>query len=162
MKLSELTPDDWSNFGSYVAYVRDKLGLHTWSIHIEHRPCSKHHQASICPVYGRTHAVLRLCRTWPDVSPKEQRHTVIHELLHLHFVSLQSTVGYLEPIICEDVWHILSEAHTEKLEYAIDAIAYILTEQFDMPPVLSGNTEAVPETETIIDKYDDSDVAESK
>lgn len=160
MKLSDLTPNDWTNFGSYVSYVRDKLGLHTWSIHIEHRPCSKNHQASIAPVYGRTHAILRLCRAWPELDAKEQRHTVIHELLHLYFVPLQSTIGHLEPIVCEDVWHMLNEAHTERLEYAIDALAYILTEQFELPPRVSEDDVKSVEDDTIVCKYNDCDIAE--
>ena len=138
MRLDNLTPTDWDNIGAYVAELRDKLGLHVWSIYIEHKPCSKRYQASIRPVYGRTHACVRLCRTWPELSREEQRHTLIHELLHLQFVPLQSAIRHIEPIVGDDVFYILNETHTEGLEYAIDAIAFTLTGLFDLPPEIVG------------------------
>ena len=156
MRLSDLTPDDWSALGEYVAYVRDKLGLHTWSIHIEHKACNKNHQASIAPVYGRTHAVIRLSRYWPTLSASEQKHTIIHELLHLQFVGVQSAVEHLDGVISDDMVHLLEASHTESLEYAIDAIAYVLTELFKDPPPL---VESEEPDGTKICKYDDCDIA---
>lgn len=136
MKLRDLTTEDWDGIGQYVSYIRDGLGLHQWTVHVSHKPASKDAQASISPVYGRKHAILSLARGWPDVDRKEQKHTIIHEMLHLLFFDTQSTLHRMQEVISEDLFYLLWESHTEALEFAIDHLADVLTHRFDDPPVI--------------------------
>lgn len=136
MKLRDLSQDDWNGIGKYVAYIKDGLGLQNWAVHISGKPCEKEYEASIAPVYGRKHATLFLSRNWPTFSLHDQKHTIIHEMLHLHFFDLQSTVERLSDVLSEDTFHITWEAHTEALEYAVDHLSDVLCKQFKDPPLI--------------------------
>lgn len=136
MKLRDLTPDDWDGIAQYVTYVRDGLGLHQWTIHISQHPCEKNAQASIAPVYGRRHATLFLSRRWPTTDRTEQKHTIIHEMLHLLFFDVQSVVHRVGEVISEELFYTLWDGHTEALEFAVDHLADVLLNRFDDPPVI--------------------------
>lgn len=136
MKLRDLTPDDWDGIRQYVIYVRNALGLSQWTIHISHKPASKEAQASISPIYGRKHAILFLSRHWPTTDRAEQRHTIIHEMLHLLFFDMQAVLHRMQDVMDEDLFFVMWEAHAEALEFTVDHLADILSAHFDEPPII--------------------------
>ena len=137
MKLRDLTPDDWDGIAQYLAYLCRELRLTHWTIHLSQHPTKKRHAGSIAPVYGRKHATLFLSRFWPRYDAYEQKHTLIHELLHLYFFDTQSAVGRLEQTLDPCAFHLVWESHTEALEFAVDALADVLAARLDDPPALS-------------------------
>ena len=136
MKLRDLTTEDWDGIRDYVSYVRDGLGLRHWTIHISQTPAEKKAQASIAPVYGRKHATLYLSRHWPTTDRTEQKHTIIHEMLHLLFFDTQAAVHRMQDVMPEDLFYVMWESHTEALEFAVDHLADILITRFEDPPVI--------------------------
>lgn len=138
MKLKHLSKEDWQNLAEYIGEIKAGLELYNWSINLQHAPCSKKHAGTISPIYGRYYATLNLSRYWPKYSAYEQKHTIIHELLHLYFFDTQSAIGRLENIAPEDVYGLIWSEHTERLEYAIDMLASTLCKQFPDPPPING------------------------
>lgn len=72
-------------FAPYVRDLADRLRLRDWTVVVkDDEPEDKDSHASIHCVYGRKRALLRLSDDFLGDDPEDQRHTVVHELLHCH------------------------------------------------------------------------------
>lgn len=72
-------------FSPYVRDIADRLRLRDWTIRVmDDEPEDKDAAASCQCIYGRKLANIRLAGSFLDDEPAEQRHTVVHELLHCH------------------------------------------------------------------------------
>ena len=68
----------------YTLILARKMRLADWDIRLDPRLSDDGNSASISCTDGRKVACLRLGRTFFDDSPVEQRHTIAHELTHIH------------------------------------------------------------------------------
>ncbi len=120
-----MTEDQWQSLERYVRQVADGLRLRDWTVNVERdAPENPDAGGSVRIIYGRKLAYIRVCSDFASYTPQEQRHTVIHELIHIH----------LEPacnIVLNDVREYLGRAADDLLwsgfkrsmEYGVDGLA---------------------------------------
>src|SRR5687768_9518251 len=81
---------DWQ---AYVNEVAALLCLKDWTVRlVEDHPNNMGALAEIEPVDSRRYALMRLCAHWPDMAPEKQRHSIVHELLHLHHIGASDII----------------------------------------------------------------------
>lgn len=136
MQFEDMSPSDWQGIADYMLLVRNHLGLHAWHLYIANKPCAKKYQASIAPTYGRKYATIYFSRNWPDVDVVEQKQTIVHELLHLLFIDVQSAVDRVSKLVDRKTFSVIWDNHTEALEYAIDALSELIAAQLPDPPAI--------------------------
>lgn len=67
----------------------------------------------------------------------QQRHYVVHELLHLHIDRLWKHITKLEPILGQLAFSLYAEAARSDMEEVVDALTYVFEAQCPLPLVLS-------------------------
>lgn len=89
------------------------MRLSDWTLQFDEQHSSDGTLASINCCRGRKYATIRLCYDFDQKCGEEQRHTIVHELVHCHLAQL---------------WHHVDpddedEAVTLLGEYAVDGLA---------------------------------------
>jgi hypothetical protein len=85
-------------FLPYVRSVADSMRLRDWDLSIKEDPPSANCVASIWAATFSKDARICLAESFLDQSPEEQRSTIVHELIHLHFSRMNDTcVRELDP-----------------------------------------------------------------
>jgi len=109
----------------YVRWVADEMELRDWTIEVSSEPPGRDDAiATMQPVDGRKLAVMRLCPGFRDREAEDQRHTIVHEILHCHFAAADHAVeNDLEGLLGKPADGIFYEAFRRSLEYGIDATA---------------------------------------
>ena len=110
----------------YVRRLADIMHLRDWRIEVsEESPTGTDSLASCQPINGRKYAILRISESFLTDTQLEQRHTLIHELLHCQ----------LGPL------HRLLEANDAMppsvllaLEYVVDGLADAIAPLLPEPP----------------------------
>lgn len=112
-------------FEPYVRLLADRLGLKDWSFEVEdYEPNNCEAIAAIHIVTGRKFAVIRFRADLLKETPQQQRHTVIHELIHAHFALVNGFVcGGGQP----------GESLSLALEYAVDGLADAVAPLMPLP-----------------------------
>jgi hypothetical protein len=110
----------------YLRYLADALHLRDWRVDVyEDPPEDPTATASCCPISGRKVAIVRVAESFLTDGPAEQRHTLVHELIHCHF---------------GPPWRML-EAHGSlppaallAMEYGVDGLADAIAPLLPLPP----------------------------
>lgn len=111
---------------SYIRQLADALHLRDWRIEVsEELPAGENSIASCQPVYGRKYAVIRLSEGFLNDDHDEQRHTVIHELLHCH-------TGPMNRLLEAEESFTASVRQT--MEYMVDGLADAIAPLLPLPP----------------------------
>jgi hypothetical protein len=109
-----------------VRQLADIMHLKDWRIEVyEDAPGGADAIASCAPVGGRKLAVIRLGESFLTDSSIDQRHTLIHELLHCHLGPMQRMLEAGEPI---------PAAAMLAIEYAVDGLADVIAPLVPEPP----------------------------
>jgi hypothetical protein len=118
-------PTRRQRWATYVRQLADLLRLKDWRIVVNEDLPPEDSLASCNPVPGRKYAAIRLGESFLTDDRAEQRHTLVHELLHCH----------LGPL------HRLLEAHDATppsvrlaLEYTVDGLADAISPLLPLPP----------------------------
>ena len=121
-----MKPEDWEVLTDYIRARADDLALRDWTFVVRHDPPTE--QAALAettPIEGRRHAALRFCVEFRELTDDEQRHVVVHELLHCHLGQLQHLVdssSQLRRTLGEHGAGILGPIALA-IEYAVDGIS---------------------------------------
>lgn len=119
-----MTERQWKSLGRYIRHVADMMGLRDWSFELSHNPADGEAYASIVTTYGRKVAVIEVCPNWPNLDPKVQRHSIVHELVHAHLGGLKNYVYHALPsLLGEASWSAFESAYRMHDELATDGIA---------------------------------------
>jgi hypothetical protein len=121
-----MTPRQWEQIGLYVRGIADQLGLRDWHFNlIEEEAADPDAWATILCLHGRRVADIRLCADWMEIDAEQQRHSVVHELLHCHLENVANHVNDhgLDKLIGEPAAHLLEQSFRRDVEHAVDAIA---------------------------------------
>jgi hypothetical protein len=111
---------------AYVRTIADALRLKDWEFDIvQQAPSGDDSIASVQPVYGRKLAILRLSEGFLNDSYVEQRHTLVHELIHCHAAPLQR--------LLESEEHMTAGAR-QAIEYCVDGLADAIAPLLPLPP----------------------------
>lgn len=129
-----MTDTEWTVLAQYLRSCADKLGLRDWTIRLLHdRPNSPETHAHTECVYGRKLAEIKVCRDFREQDPEEQRHTIIHELLHLHTDAADSIVNNeIREALGKQTGYVAYEAHHRAIEIAVDDIATAIAQYFPL------------------------------
>jgi hypothetical protein len=119
-------PSGRERWAPYVRALADLLHLKDWEILISPQaPAGDDAIASIQPIYGRKSALLRLSEGFLTDSGPEQRHTLVHELVHCHLAHLQR--------LLESEQHDTAGARLA-IEYCVDGLADAVAPLLPLPP----------------------------
>ncbi len=130
-----MTHVERKRFARYVRTMANTLGLRDWTLNLQHdEPDTKDAWASVACVYGRRIANLWFAHGFEDLSPAEQRHTIVHELLHIHFDRVRSLAdGTLPGLLGAAAYAAFEAAQREVVEHGVDAVADALASALPLP-----------------------------
>ena len=114
-------------FAPYLRDLADRMGLRDWSLTIGDGPPRSGAEASVYMPYAIRHGKVYLSEEFLDKPADEQRATLAHELLHLHFAAMD---GIVRDGLPKD----LHSAYDRIWEYAVDAIAEGWAKTLPLPP----------------------------
>ncbi len=110
----------------YVRQLADTLRLRDWRIEVyEDAPADSTATASVCPVNGRKYAVVRFGESFLTDEPADQRHTIVHELLHCHLGPMCRMIEAHDG---------LPPAANLAMEYCVDGLADAIAPLLPLPP----------------------------
>lgn len=125
-----------TELGRYVRWLANELGLRDWHIVLaggDDPPDNRDHAACITVYYGRKRARIRLSREWDGMSPEDQRHCLVHELLHAHVDPMRTALSNAASTLGDAAYGILKGAHDDALELAVDGIADAIAPYLPLP-----------------------------
>lgn len=118
-----MSPTEFQTLSIYVADIQFRMKLADWSIRVCHTPCGDSAHAEISCTAGRKVAELWVgAAFW--LSPSDQkRHTIVHELCHIHLWPIFSATRGLKSIVGTPLYRSVKLKQREAVEFAVDAIA---------------------------------------
>jgi hypothetical protein len=124
---------------AYFREVADRMRLKDWTVEVApDPPADSGALAEVVCTYGRLWATVRLGDGFLVRSPEEQRHAVVHELVHCHTDLAAQIALEAMPEAVKAVFRRLKEHET-------DALAEIIAPHMPLP--LQGVREAIQEAE---------------
>ena len=121
-------------FADYVRVVANTLGLTDWEIKVRWGDLPDDTLARVHPSYARRSAEIIFGEAFLNSRPEEQRDTVVHELLHLHFSMADELVSDTLPsLLGSPAFKAFENSLDLAMEYAIDAIAVGIGEMGVIP-----------------------------
>ncbi len=112
---------------TYLRLLGDLLALRDWTLILSETAAAPGYNAQIAPVRARRRAVIRMAGHFDSLSPHEQRHALVHELLHCHLATAQSAAGQVLSKSARAVFDL-------NLEMSVDALADAIAPHLPLPP----------------------------
>lgn len=135
---SWLTNDDLDALSVYIRRSANRLGLTEWAFLISDTPIKGESDAWAQSdfVYGRRFGTFTFCEEFRELTPKRQRHVVLHELLHCHFeMAMQAMKTSLFELLDSDqgnVQKLFIQAVVHHVELQTDLLAQALGDFFPL------------------------------
>jgi hypothetical protein len=120
---------------AYIADLQKRMLLADWDIELS-RKTEDDGAASVGNVPGRHRACIWLHKDFDSYTRYEQRHCIVHELVHLHLAPLRYHLAYQMGggDDCEKSQCVRVEAgHITHEEFAVDQLARIISPSMPMP-----------------------------
>ena len=128
-----MTKPEQKALGEYVRLVADMLELRDWTIELSEEPAPADSYGHITNTYGRKLAVLKLAPDFRSLTASQQRHTVVHELVHCHLESATNMVlNDLESHLAKQADQLFWEGFKRQIEYGVDALASAIAKQMPL------------------------------
>lgn len=135
------TPDEADAIQLYIDKLAGLLGLGQWDVFLSLSSADPGTNASVHPVYGRRVCPISVNRDWWSYSPRVQRNTIVHELLHIVH-NAQTEVIRTSPT---STW--MWRTFERETELMVDHLAGVLAEY--MPwPITPGDVAEMRENKT--------------
>lgn len=119
--------------GTYIRDTADRMNLRDWTIVFADDPCDDHLAGNSNCVNGQRHIEISVAKTFRDHNAKEQRETIVHELVHAHqdmcWKMVQTDLA--EPL-GKIAYYIFCDAYRRSMEYCTDALAKTIAEQMPL------------------------------
>lgn len=114
--------EDWNG---YIAELKERMRLNDWTLRLklEDKPRDGDN-AEIHSTHGRKLAVLLLSDAFLADKPEDQRHTIVHELVHMHFFGLTDLM---------EARGDMDSAARMLVELGVDAMADVLAPFMPLP-----------------------------
>ena len=124
----------------WVDEVRPLLGLPQWRITVLTEACDSEHNAYITWMLGKDRAEMRLARGFDERPEPDQRHTLTHELMHLHVSRWDRLMDQvLDEYTAGSTKAVLSEMLEDANERAVDTLAAVMVKWLpEVPPPADG------------------------
>jgi hypothetical protein len=121
-------------FEEWVRIVANTLNLTDWTISLEWDDTLEDNYLARCIVqHARNEAKIILGKSFLELSPSEKRDTIVHELLHCHFATVDEYVSDTIPVLIgkpaytawESAYDLMGERAIDNVAMAISAIGAI-------------------------------------
>jgi hypothetical protein len=126
-QVARRTPTERERWLPYVRLLADEMRLRDWQVFIrEDPPAGSEASASCYPVPGRRVANIRLSEAFFAEDAPEQRHQIVHELVHAvlaPFTRAAEAKGFRDAAV------------SLAFEYGVDALAETIASKLPLPPV---------------------------
>ena len=134
MVVSDITEEQYQNIRAYVRDIADKLELRDWTTMVSREfDLPKDAAASMRVTYGRKFVTIWLGKHFFDNSPEYQRHTICHELIHVHFYGWRWAFNNLKFTVNRDVFTVVEHGICDIEELATDALADAIAKHMPLP-----------------------------
>lgn len=117
----------------YVRFIADHMALKDWRIAIEIDPDLRDSLATVEPVPNRQYAILRVGEDFLGAPGEDQRHGIVHELVHLHMEGCRRTVASLVGAVTGPMLDLLQRNHDDQIEGAVDRLADSISKGLPTP-----------------------------
>lgn len=130
---------DRDRLGNYVRELADLMGLRDWTFDIPpYPPVPTVHEghralASTDIAYGRRVATICFADDWAKWRRSDLRNTVVHELVHCHFVVVQWQTDLAESYMSNGEWAMYANGARTAMELHVDAVASAWAETLPLP-----------------------------
>lgn len=109
---------------NYVGRLADALGLGEWHLVLHYDSADAGNAAEVSVVPGRRTAHISLSEDFPTFDPEEQRHVLVHELIHIHLDRIRTYArDTLPEVMGRPAWAAWHVTERDLNEYATDALA---------------------------------------
>lgn len=110
----------------YIDQLVQELDLTGWEVNLEDQPADQNADAQIRCVEGRKVAMLQLSHDFDTFDIGRQRHTIVHELLHIHEEASSQVVYKLRDLLGSAVFDVVWANYCLQREYMVDGLASII------------------------------------
>lgn len=108
----------------YIQKMAKILRLQDWNIHLSDEPAPETDNGRITNLDGRKYAIIYLPSGFPDFKPEVQRHTIAHELIHLHLIAACDQVRCdLVSQLAQPAYTVFFDSFIRNIEYGVDGLA---------------------------------------
>jgi hypothetical protein len=83
--------------------------------------------ASIECTPNRQHAVIRLGEQYFDSDAEQQRHCLVHELVHPHLDGIRTAACTIQDAVGQQTYGVFARNHDDQLERATDQLATMIS-----------------------------------
>lgn len=137
---SDFTKGEWKRLIRYVQQLRHLLELKDWYLEVMHATTGDDGdhdaEAKIHPTEGQPHARLWLSGRFLDLTPEDQRHVLVHELLHLHHRDATDIIRLVVPEALGQLGNaLLWEPFRQHVELMTDRIARAIAPLLPLPTI---------------------------
>lgn len=133
-KHPALTNAEFMELAKYVRALADKMELRDWTINLAFDPPEdEDHAACVEGVYGRKWADLSVSLATRERKPEELRQTIVHELVHLHFIVCWQMVRVdLLEHLGQSAYNLFCDSYKRAQEYGVEALAEVIAPQMPL------------------------------
>ena len=129
-----MTDSAHAYWSGYIRSLADDIGLKDWTIELKRDgPANSDAGASMITICGRRIVWIRLGFGFYSGTPEDQRHYVLHELLHVHLDDVDTAIWQAKEIIGSDTFTLMEKVVKDRLEFAIDTIAASIGHAYPVP-----------------------------
>lgn len=130
-----MTPERLQYWSEYIHTLAHSIRLQDWNFILDEEPTDVNVAANTTPVYGRRVVIIRLHSDWDNLfTAEEQRHTILHELLHLHHFMVGDLVERdLRSVLSKSTHELLSASFRRQTELMIDSLADAFAPMVPLP-----------------------------
>lgn len=115
----------FKRIGLYLRFAADRVGLRDWAFNLRWTYYTENEDAiaAVNVIEGQKRATVWLCKEFSDMPEPEQRHALIHELLHCHLDAIEQCVWSVTSLIGQPAHSLFRTNVHDQIELAVDAIA---------------------------------------
>lgn len=123
----------FKRIGMYLRFAADRVGLRDWAFNLRWTYYDQDDEAmaAVKVVRGQKRATVFLAKDFADFPEPQQRHALIHELLHCHMDSLEQLVWSLAHSMGDAAHSVFRNNFHDQIELVVDAIASEWATTFD-------------------------------
>jgi hypothetical protein len=118
-----MTKEQHETLCKYVRDMQVTMRLADWQIIVEMKPTEDGTAATIDIMDTRKVAVMCVAEDFFEDPPEKQRHTIVHELLHVHLWLMYCAAGDCEEAMTKSGYQQFLRGLDRGLEIAVDGIA---------------------------------------
>lgn len=127
-------PEDLAYLDPYILDIARRLVVADWTIITPREFCDDEAYAEIQFTRGKRVAIIRFCSWFRQRTLEEQRHTITHELIHIHLNAMEESFDALSPRLSSDVYQVAWSNFNRHLEEATDQLATVIAPILPLPP----------------------------